>query len=143
MSAIVVGMRRPKLSMADVRAVLAESTPTSPLGRWMAENRSEFAASLSQVRPNWEALVVKFAEAELIRVNPVFWGKADTPARRKERKRAAEAAKQVWQRVKRKDAGTRQTVAPARAPTAAAPSPRPGTPPSRRSFTPATWKKPE
>src|SRR5690349_14303565 len=98
-------MKRSKLSMADVRAVLEESTPTSALGRWMAENRTEFAISLAHVRPRWEALVVKFAEADLIRVNSEFWDEEKTPARQRERKRAAEAAKQVWQRVKRKSQG--------------------------------------
>ena len=137
-------MKRPKLSMAEVRAVLEESTPTSPLGRWMAENRTDFATSVSQIRPRWEALVVKFAEAGLIRVNPAFWDKEDTPARQKERRRAAEAAKQVWQRVKRKGPGETRPLAPSGGTVAATvPTPRPGSPPSRPTFTPATWKKPE
>ena len=42
-----------------------------------------------------------FAEAALIAVPPEFWVKDDTPERQIPRRRAGEAARQIWQRVKR------------------------------------------
>jgi len=95
-------MKRSGLVMDDLRAVLETTSPTSKLGRWFAANRVEFGKLLKTHRPRWEALAVKFAEEGLISVPHAFWGKDDTPERRLVRKRAGEAARHVWQRVKRK-----------------------------------------
>ena len=94
-------MKKPSLGMDEVRDVLDAATPTSRLGRWFARNRAEFAETVQTVRPHWEALAVMFAERELIVVQPAFWAEEDTPERRLARKRAAEAVRQVWHRVKR------------------------------------------
>src|SRR5690348_16025771 len=95
-------MKKSRLSIDDMRAVLDATTPTSTLGRWITANKVAFERLLRTNRPRWDALAVKFAEEGLIAVPPAFWGKGDSPARRVARKRAGEAARQVWQRVKRK-----------------------------------------
>jgi len=108
----VVIMRKAGLVVDDLRAVLEATSPTSKLGRWFTVNRAEFEQLLATHRPRWEALAVKFAEEGLISVPSAFWAKSDTPERRLARKRAGEAARQVWQRVKRKPARVRQTGSP-------------------------------
>jgi hypothetical protein len=95
-------MKKSRLSIDDLRAVLESTTPTSKLGRWLTANKVAFETLLKTHRPRWEALAVRFAEEGLISVPPAFWGKGDSPTRRLARKRAGEAARQVWQRVKRK-----------------------------------------
>lgn len=105
-------MKNPRLVIDDLRAVLDATSPTSKLGRWLTANQGEFATLLTTYRPRWEALAVKFAEEGLISVPPAFWGKGDTAERRLARKRAGEAARQVWQRVKRKPVQVRQAGSP-------------------------------
>ena len=95
-------MTKSALSIGDLSAVLEATSPTSELGRWFTANRREFEQLLVSLRPRWEALAVKFAEEGLITVPPAFWQKTDTAERRLARRRAAQAARQVWQRVKRK-----------------------------------------
>ena len=95
-------MARPKLSLADVQALIEANSPTSLLGRWFMENRDGFAETIQRTRPRWELLVVKFAEAKLLTVPDAFWDPEDTPARRLARKRAAVSARQIWHRVKSK-----------------------------------------
>lgn len=95
-------MKKPGLVIDDLRAVLEASSPTSKLGRWFAANQAEFEQLLATHRPRWEALAVKFAEEGLIAVPSTFWGKTDSVERQLARKRAGEAARQVWQRVKRR-----------------------------------------
>jgi hypothetical protein len=95
-------MKRPGLLIDDLRAVLEANSPTSKLGRWFTANQVEFENLLTTVRPRWEVLAVKFAEEGLISVPSAFWGTTDTPERRLARKRAGEASRQVWQRVKRR-----------------------------------------
>jgi hypothetical protein len=97
-------MNPPELRVDDLRAMLEASAPTSRLGRWFSENHAEFSDLLATLRPRWEALAVKFAEEGLISVPAAFWHKTDTPERRLARKRAAEAARQVWHRVKQRPA---------------------------------------
>jgi hypothetical protein len=111
-------MKRPGLVIDDLRAVLEATSPTSRLGQWFAANQVEFEKLLAAHRPRWEALAVKFAEEELISVPSAFWGKADTPERRLARQRAGEAARQTWQRVKRKSARVRQSAPPSPPPPA-------------------------
>ena len=96
------GMTKPALRIDDLRAMLEAVSPTSRLGRWFTANHAEFDELLATVRPRWEVLAVKFAEEELIVVPPAFWHEEDTPERSLARKRAGEAARQVWQRVKRR-----------------------------------------
>ena len=103
-------MIKPGLLIDDLRAVLEATSPTSKLGRWFTANQAEFERLLATHRPRWEALAAKFAEEGLIAVPPAFWTKGDTPERRLARKRAGEAARQVWQRVKRKPAQIHQTA---------------------------------
>jgi len=109
----VVIMKKPGLAVDDLRAVLEATSPTSKLGRWFTANRAGFEQLLATHRPRWEALAVKFAEEGLISVPPAFWAKSDTRERRLARKRAGEAARQVWQRVKRKPPRVRQIGSPA------------------------------
>lgn len=116
-------MKRPGLVIDDLRAVLEATSPTSKLGRWFAANQVEFEKLLAAHRPRWDALAVKFAEEGLISVQPTFWGKADTAERRLARQRAGEAARQVWQRVKRRSQARQ----------AASPSPPPPVPRHRQS----------
>ena len=102
-------MKKPGLVIDDLRAVLEATSPTSRLGRWFTANKAGFEQLLATHRPRWEMLAVKFAEEGLISVPSAFWAKSDTPERRLARKRAGEAARQVWQRVKRKpERGRRQ-----------------------------------
>jgi hypothetical protein len=108
----VVVMKKPGLVVDDLRAVLEATSPTSKLGRWFTANRAGFEHLLATHRPRWEALAIKFAEEGLIAVPSAFWAKSDTPERRLARKRAREAARQVWQRVKRKPARVRETGSP-------------------------------
>jgi hypothetical protein len=108
----VVIMKKPGLVVDDLRAVLEASSPTSKLGRWFTANKAGFEQLLAIHRPRWEALAVKFAEEGLISVPSAFWAKSDTRERRLARKRAGEAARQVWQRVKRKPVRARQTGSP-------------------------------
>ena len=96
------GMTKPALRIEDLRAMLEAASPTSKLGRWFTANQAEFDDLLATVRPRWEVLAVKFAEEGLIVVPPAFWHEDDTPERRLARKRAGEAARQVWQRVKQR-----------------------------------------
>jgi hypothetical protein len=103
-------MKKSRLSIDDLRSVLESTTPTSKLGRWLTANKVAFERLLKTHRPRWEALAVKFAEEGVIAVPPAFWGKGDSPARRLARKRAGEAARQVWQRVKRKQTHVGPTV---------------------------------
>jgi hypothetical protein len=105
-------MKKPQLAIDDLRAVLEATSPTSKLGRWFTANQVEFEKLLATYRPRWEALAVRFAEEGLISVPSAFWAKGDTPERRLARKRAGEAARQVWQRVKRKPAQGRQVGSP-------------------------------
>lgn len=107
------GMTKPALRIEDLRAMLEAASPTSKLGRWFTANQAEFDDLLATVRPRWEVLAVKFAEEGLIVVPPAFWHEADTPERRLARKRAGEAARQVWQRVKQRPARAGAATAPA------------------------------
>jgi hypothetical protein len=104
-------MKKSGLVIDDLRAVLEASSPASKLGRWFTANQAEFEQLLATHRPRWEALALKFAEEDLISVPPAFWGKIDTAERRLARKRAGEAARQVWQRVKRKPVRLRVAAA--------------------------------
>jgi hypothetical protein len=97
-------MNKATLSIGDLSALLEATLPTSALGRWFAVHQQEFERLLKTVRPRWEALAVKFAEEGLITVPPEFWHEAGTAERQQARRRAAQAARQVWQRVKRKPA---------------------------------------
>jgi hypothetical protein len=97
-------MKKPGLVIDDLRAMLEASTPTSRLGRWLIANQAAFEELLATVPPRWEVLAVKFAEEGLITVPSAFWDEDDTPERRLARKRAAEAARQVWHRVKQRPA---------------------------------------
>ena len=112
-------MKKPQLAIDDLRAVLEATSPTSKLGRWFTANQIEFERLLETHRPRWEALALRFAEEGLISVPAAFWAKSDTPERRLARKRAGEAARQVWQRVKRKPAQVRQAGSPSASPPAA------------------------
>lgn len=111
-----IGMTKPALRIEDLRAMLEAASPTSKLGRWFTANQAAFDDLLATVRPRWEVLAVKFAEEGLIAVPPGFWHEDDTPERRLARKRAGEAARQVWQRVKRRPvtagAATPRALAP-------------------------------
>jgi hypothetical protein len=104
------GMTKPVLRVDDLRAMLEAASPTSRLGRWFAANQTEFDALLTTVRPHWDVLAIKFAEEGLIAVPAEFWHEDDTPERRLARKRAGEAARQVWQRVKRRPAKSGATA---------------------------------
>ncbi len=97
-------MKKPGLAIEDLRAVLEASSPSSKLGRWFTANQVEFENLLATVRPRWEVLAIKFAEEGLISVPSTFWEKTNTPERALARKRAGEAARQIWQRVKRRPA---------------------------------------
>ena len=119
-------MKPPGLRVDDLRAMLEANASTSRLGRWFATNQAEFEDLLATVRPRWEALAVKFAEEGLITVPKAFWDKRDTPERRLARKRAAEAARQVWLRVKRRPRRADKPAPAALAPQA----------PQRRTATP-------
>src|ERR1700733_12510812 len=112
------GMTKPALRIEDLRAMLEAASPTSRLGRWFTANQAEFDDLLATVRPRWEVLAVKFAEEELIVVPPAFWHEDDTPERRLARKRAGEAARQVWQRVKGRPARAGTAPLPALTPRA-------------------------
>lgn len=112
------GMTKPALRIEDLRAMLEAASPTSKLGRWFTANQAEFDELLATVRPRWEVLAVKFAEEGLIVVPPTFWHEDDTPERRLARKRAGEAARQVWQRVKQRPARAGAVTPPALAPRA-------------------------
>jgi hypothetical protein len=112
------GMTKPALRIDDLRAMLEAVSPTSRLGRWFTANHAEFDELLATVRPRWEVLAVKFAEEELIVVPPAFWHEDDTPERRLARKRAGEAARQVWQRVKGRPARAGAATLPALSPRA-------------------------
>jgi hypothetical protein len=112
------GMTKPALRIEDLRAMLEAASPTSKLGRWFTANQAEFDDLLATVRPRWEVLAVKFAEEELIVVPPAFWHEEDTPDRRLARKRAGEAARQVWQRVKHRPARAGAVTPPALTPRA-------------------------
>ena len=114
-------MSKATLSIGDLGAVLEATSPTSALGRWFAAHQQEFERLLKTVRPRWEALAVKFAEEGLITVPPAFWHEADTAERGLARRRAAQAARQVWQRVKRRPA--RATPAARLRPAATRPAP--------------------
>ena len=112
------GMTKPALRIEDLRAMLEAASPTSRLGRWFTANQAEFDDLLATVRPRWEVLAVKFAEEGLIVVPPGFWHEDDTPERRLARKRAGEAARQVWQRVKQRPARAGAATPPALTPRA-------------------------
>ena len=120
-------MTKPTLSIHDLGAVMEATSPTSELGRWFMEHQLEFEQLLSKLRPQWGALAVKFAEEGLIAVPPAFWHEADTAERRLARRRAAAAARPVWQRVKRKPAKTtsrpRSAMTPTREPALIVPAP--------------------
>jgi hypothetical protein len=96
------GMTKPDLRIDDLRAMLEAAYPNSKLGRWFTAHRAEFDDLLTTIRPRWEARALKFAEEGLIVVPATFWAAEDTQERRLARKRAGEAARQVWQRVKRR-----------------------------------------
>jgi hypothetical protein len=108
----VAVMKKSKLAVDDLRAVLEAASPTSKLGRWLSAHHVEFAQLLKTHRPHWQALAVKFAEEGLISVPPAFWGAVDNPECRRVRKRAGEAARQVWQRVKCKPAQVSRGASP-------------------------------
>ena len=112
------GMTKPALRIEDLRAMLEAASPTSKLGRWFTANQAEFDDLLATVRPRWEVLAVKFAEEGLILVPPAFWHEDDTPERRLARKRAGEAARQVWQRVKQRPPRAGAATPPALTPRA-------------------------
>ena len=102
-------MKKP-MSIEAVRTVWEATAPISKLGRWFTQN---YAAFSELRRPRWEAMAVTFAEAGLIAVPPEFWVKDDTPERQIPRRRAGEAARQIWQRVKRQQkAAARAAVRP-------------------------------
>jgi len=109
-------MKKPDLLIDDLRVVLEATSPTSKLGQWLTANQVEFEQLLTTHRPRWEVLATKFAEEGLISVPTTFWGKADSPERKLARKRAGEAARQVWQRVKRKPARVSLTTMRPRTP---------------------------
>jgi hypothetical protein len=99
------------MSIDVVRTVWEATAPTSKLGRWFTQN---YAAFSELRRPRWTAMAVTFAEAGLIEVPPEFWAKDDTPERQAARRRAGEASRQIWQRVKRQEkAAARPPIQPA------------------------------
>jgi hypothetical protein len=125
--------------MTEIRSLIEESVPTSRLGRWLMQNRVEFEAATAGVRPRWEVLAIRFAKARLISVPAEFWDEEDTPARQLARKRAAEAVRQVWNRVKRRPAGRNPAAKSAPIPTLSAAPPAAG---GGHAFAPARSKKP-
>ncbi len=133
-------MAKPVLPMDEVRALIEQSVPTSRLGRWFARNRAEFEAATDGLRPPWEALAVRFAQENLISVPPEFWDEEDIPARMLARKRAAQAVRQVWYRVKRRPGRQKQEPASSAASTSGISPQLPGTGPG---FAPATSKRPK
>jgi hypothetical protein len=96
------------MSIDQVRTVWEATAPTSKLGRWFTQN---YAAFSELRRPRWEAMAVTFAEAGLIEVPPEFWAKDDTPERQSARRRAGEASRQIWQRVKRQQKAAEKAAA--------------------------------
>ena len=109
-------MKEPGLLISDLRAMLEATSPTSRLGQWLTANQAAFEDLLRTVRPQWEMLAAKFAQEGLIAVPPEFWHEDDTPERRLARKRAGEAARQIWQRVKRRPVKASTPASPALAP---------------------------
>jgi hypothetical protein len=95
-------MKEP-MSIEAIRAVWEATTPTSKLGRWFTQNYAQFN---ELKRPRWLAMAAKFAEEGLIEVPADFWADENTPERQMARRRAGEAARQIWERVKRQ-----QTIA--------------------------------
>jgi hypothetical protein len=90
------------LGMNEIGSLIEESVPASRLGRWLMHNRVEFEAATDGVRHRWQVLATRFAKEKLISVPAEFWDEEDTPARQLARKRAAQAVRQVWYRVKRR-----------------------------------------
>lgn len=111
-------MKEPGLLISDLRAMLEATSPTSRLGQWFTANHAAFEDLLRTVRPQWEMLAAKFAEEGLIAVPPEFWHEDDTPERRLARKRAGQAARQIWQRVKRRPVNAGAPASTALAPRA-------------------------
>jgi hypothetical protein len=103
------------------------------------QHRIESEAATGGVRPRWEVLAIRFAKARLISVPAEFWDEEDTPARQLARKRAAEAVRQVWYRVKRRPTGRNPAAASAPIPTLSAAPPATG---GGHAFAPARSKKP-
>ena len=124
--------------MDEIRSLIEESVPASRLGRWLFLHRVEFEAATDGVRPRWEVLAIRFAEEKLISVPAEFWDKEDTLARRLARKRAAQAVRQVWYRVKRRPAARKPAAASPMPALSSAPPPSGG----GYAFAPATSKKP-
>jgi hypothetical protein len=124
--------------MDEIRSLIEESVPASRLGRWLIQHRLEFEAATDGVRPRWEVLAVRFAEEKLISVPAEFWDEQDTPARRLARKRAAQAVRQIWYRVKRRPV-TRKPAATASSMPALSTAPPPAG--GGHAFAPATSKK--
>jgi len=104
-----------ELQIEDLLSVLEETSPTSKLGQWLTTHRVEFERAVQSARPRWEALAMKFAEADLIKVSQEFWDADDTPGRRMARHRAAEAVRQVWVRVNARGRRTKRVDRDARA----------------------------
>ena len=125
--------------MEDIRSLIEESAPTSRLGRWFVKNRAAFEAATDTARPRWEVLAVRFAEERLISVPPEFWDDHDTPARQLARKRAAQAVRQVWYRVKRRPVIQKAVPAPG---LIAAPATNPPVRGGGQVFAPATSRRP-
>jgi hypothetical protein len=125
-------MKKP-VSIEAVKAVWEATTPTSRLGRWFAQHHGQFN---ELKRPRWLAMAAMFAEEGLIEVPAEFWSDEDTPEKQLARRRAAEAARQIWQRVKRQQkAAAKPASLPLVQTTPAVPSrfgtPAPRTPPTR------------
>ena len=109
------------------------TTPTSRLGRWFTEHHGQF----NQLkRPRWLAMAAMFAEEGLIEVPAEFWSDEDTPEKQLARRRAAQAARQIWQRVKRQQKAAAKSAPPPLVQTTPAVqscfgTPAPRTPPTR------------
>ena len=85
---------KPGLSVADFKSIAEAGATRSKLGRWLTANRDEFAEMLQVYRPRWDALVEKFIDGGLMQA-PDGW-----PDDANARKRAVDAAKQIWRRTK-------------------------------------------
>jgi hypothetical protein len=131
-------MKKP-MSIEAVRTVWEATAPISKLGRWFTQNYVAFG---ELKRPRWEAMAVTFAEAGLIEVSPEFWAKDDTPERQTARRRAGEASRQIWQRVKRQQKAAAKAAARPSIQTVPLPRQVQSEPPSPPRFDPPAEPEP-
>jgi hypothetical protein len=109
----------PDPTMERLRAVSEAANLRSPLARWFAANRADFAMLLLEYRPRWEVLIEQFAADGLLRLRPEF-NSPDTRARAVERRRVVKATMRTWARVQARPPG-----GPKRGPVASPAIPRP------------------